>query len=349
MSKVWMISLDGNNATQKQVRPLGEALAQSLGENTILENYRPQKPVNAVTLPNNTTVTWTAPLTPEQLGELSFNGDQFSGEWPDYIISCRPEVAAISLGIKQASGGKTKIIHIQNPNDATGTFQFSHDDFDLIIRQPQESLRAPNVLSSKMALHGYTPDLVSKFRAAADPKITTLKKPVMVVLVGGSDENITLDEKDYTNFGKNIRSANPDGTTFVVTARRTDKYAVPAMKSVFSNTNNIYIDDPRFNYDEHLSIADKFIVTGESLSMISESYATGRPVSAEMFNGKLDAHPLHVILNDWQEEGLISIYPNWLEGESKPIFQEAPDLARKILAFLNQGDTPSAASAFVPA
>jgi mitochondrial fission protein ELM1 len=171
MTRIWTLSLDGNAATCQQVQALAEGIAQELpAGSAVTESYFPLVPSGSKKLSNTNLVTSTAPLSALELAGLSFNGPSFSDGWPDYVLSCRPEVAAIALGIKQANSGHTRVIHIQNPNDVTGTYNFDLSVFDVIVRQPQEKLRGKNVISSKMALHGMAPERADSFNVAASLK-----------------------------------------------------------------------------------------------------------------------------------------------------------------------------------
>ena len=141
-----------------------------------------------------------------------------------------------------------------------------------------------------------------------------------------------MQPTDFEKLGLDIR-ASPAGSVFVVTSRRTDEAGVRALKESLGvhPTVNAFVDDPRLDYRFLLGTADRLMVTGESLSMISEACGTEKQVSLYDFGGKLSRHPLYPLVEDWAREGLIALYPHWPEPGRKEPLNEGRYLARQIL------------------
>lgn len=258
MASIWTFALDGNAASQRQVSALAEALAAPLhGSRIQSHSLRRGDTLNTLTQP-----------------------------YPDLLINCRAETAALALAVKAASGGKTKVVQIQSPGDLVDPAAF-----DLIIRQPQETLMGGNVISSVLALHGLTPDILSAFAKAAAVKP---EPRAIAVLVGGSDEHVTIDNGMIAALAADIGhyAQAQDAPIYVLTSRRTTQEQTDILTGALKHHPKVRINDARLGYEALLGGCAGFIVTAESLSMVSEALATGRPVTLYDFDGRLAAHPL---------------------------------------------------------
>jgi mitochondrial fission protein ELM1 len=82
-----------------------------------------------------------------------------------------------------------------------------------------------------------------------------------------------------------------------------------------------------------IGTADAFVVTAESLSMVSEALATGKPVALYDFHGAMDRHPLHGVFAELQNRGKISSFDSTKDivslGEREP-YDEVPQLSKNI-------------------
>ncbi|MDX2028428.1 MAG: ELM1/GtrOC1 family putative glycosyltransferase [Alphaproteobacteria bacterium] len=335
---IWTLSLDGNKATQRQTVALAEALVvPGLRSETAVTSCFPQSP--QFVGGSNTAVTWQECLAPSGVERVICKGDQkLMPPWPDIVVSARPEVSALALSIKEASGNTTKIVHIQHPNGTAGHYRFDLNRFDVIVPQPHEKIDGDNVVPTRLALHGLTPNILSHFRAAAENLFSPMRRPIMAVLVGGSDEHADITEKMFQNFGIDLRelAEHFDGSLFVLTSRRTGEIGRDILHSYTSGNPRIFLDDQRFSYEALLGQADHFLVTADSLSMMSEALATRKPVWFYDFRRELSGHPLYETIQTMERWGWMDRY-TYSESlrptknrAQRPYVDELPEVAAKV-------------------
>lgn len=235
--------------------------------------------------------------------------------WPDIIISCGRLGAAAALGVKRASGGRVFTVHIQNP-------QIPHHLVDLIAPPRHDALTGPNVVNTRGALHHVTPEKIAAAineQAELHPELLHIKQtqPIIGVLIGGSNATATLTpEKSQRLMSSLLDVAKEQNAHLWITAsRRTGKANIAAMQEVLAGTSHWFWDNQGKNpYHAILGLADYLIVTGDSVSMVSEAASTGKPVYTldfDGYSGRLnDFHrslrgegvtrPFEGILEQWQ-------------------------------------------------
>jgi uncharacterized protein len=211
---------------------------------------------------------WLAPLT-----AVSDGGLPLRPPWPDLVIGCGRNTAAPALAIRQASSGRTVAAQIQDPRIGRG-------EFDLMLVPEHDRYRGPRVVTTKGALHRVTPEKLVAARGRF-PELTALPRPILGVLIGGSNRAYRLPLDRLSAIADAIANAvrETGGSAVVTPSRRTGAEGVALLRerlaSVPASIWDMTGDNPYFAY---LAVADAFLVTADSVSMISEAAATGKPV-----------------------------------------------------------------------
>lgn len=200
--------------------------------------------------------------------------------WPDIVISVSRVSTALAVAIKKASGGKTFLIHLQKP-------QLSPNKFDLIIAPEHDQLEGPNVISTLGSLNNLSPEVLEE--ASKEIDTNEVRKPLIGVLVGGNSKHQEFKIVDMIRLVSQIKAFHEivGGTLFVVPSRRTPPN-LQKMLSILCEDPSTFIwggEDPN-PYRPLLGSADAFIVTNDSVNMMTEAAATGKPIFAFEF-GKL--------------------------------------------------------------
>jgi mitochondrial fission protein ELM1 len=109
--------------------------------------------------------------------------------------------------------------------------------------------------------------------------------PRVGLLVGGHAPNYRLGEDCARELGRRVRElvGAAGGSLFVTTSRRTPAAAVRALERELGGAARFHRFAPGQPSDAnpylgYLALADAFVVTGESASMLSDACATGKPV-----------------------------------------------------------------------
>lgn len=197
--------------------------------------------------------------------------------WPDLVISSGRRSEPVAQWIKQQSGNKTRLIHLGRPWAAL-------EKFDLIITTPQYQLpAASNVLVIDTVLHRITETRLKDAEHDWRPVLAQYAKPYLAVLVGGSSGVYNFDETAARKLANeiNILASNMGATVLISTSARTPQAASNALEKGIQAPNYFFrwsaeqSDNP---YLAFLSVANAFVVTGESVSMLTEACVTGKPV-----------------------------------------------------------------------
>lgn len=209
-------------------------------------------------------LSFAGPEIPVLSKQLLRNGSEvFSGPFPDVVLCAEASPSVIAKEVRRLSQGKTRAVCIGRPAGST-------DGFDLVITTAQYRIPpAPNVIELSMPI-------------AAE---TAVPRPVpdgpIALLVGGPAFPDLLDKEAAQRLAADATAdASRRGKTLsVVTSPRTPAPAIavfersivpPHTLSVFGRGEN--------RYREVLAEASAIIVTSDSISMLSDALATGKPV-----------------------------------------------------------------------
>lgn len=230
---------------------------------------------------------------PHLLGQSTLRGisaasaARLQPPWPDLVISSGVRNEPVCRWIRRQSGGRTRYVHVGRPWAPL-------DTFDLVITTPQYRVPAhPNVLNNMLTLHSVTEERLAQARPQWESAFAGLPRPRFAVMVGGNSGPFTLGTKAATRLGREVSQlarAN-GGSLLVSTSSRTHPAAVDALQAAITAPNYFYRwrgANPDNPYMGILAWADRVIVTGDSIAMLSEACATGKPVTMFDLGGMRD-------------------------------------------------------------
>jgi uncharacterized protein len=218
----------------------------------------------------------TASLWPAPLAAVP---DAVRAPLPELVIGCGGVAAAVGAALR---GDGRPVVQVQHP-------RMDPRRFDLIVVNRHDGLTGPNVVVTRTALHRATP---ARLAAAADvwrPRFAHLKRPLVAVLVGGSNGRFRLDAAVARELaGQLVAMMRCDGVGIAVTpSRRTDPAATRVLAEALVPLGGYVWDGNGDNpYFGMLALADAIVVTVDSVSMISEAVATAAPVMLAKLPGR---------------------------------------------------------------
>jgi hypothetical protein len=198
---------------------------------------------------------------------------------PELVIGCGGMAAAVGAALRQRG---RPVVQVQHPRMDPGRF-------DLIVVNRHDELSGPNVVVTRTALHRATPARVS---AAADQwraRFAHLRRPLVAVLIGGSNGRFRLDVAAARGLaGQLAEMMCRDEVSLVVTpSRRTDPAAMRVLAEALVPLGAWVWDGCGANpYFAMLGLADAIVVTIDSVSMVSEAVATSAPVLLAKLPGR---------------------------------------------------------------
>lgn len=204
---------------------------------------------------------WPAPLRAVVLPQI---GDAI-------IFSAGGTAAVVAAALRRPGRA---LVQIQHP-------RIDPRRFDMIVVNRHDGLSGPNVIVTRTALHRATPGRLLEARAAWGGRLAHLPRPLVAVLVGGSNGRFRLDAPAAAALGAQLANmARQDGVGIALTpSRRTARDAVAALRAALASVGGWIWDGTGENpYFGLLACADGIVVTEDSVSMVSEACATAAPV-----------------------------------------------------------------------
>ncbi len=197
--------------------------------------------------------------------------------WPDVAIGigCRP--VPVMRWIKAQSGGKTKLVQVGRP-------RLPRRIFDFILTSPQyRTPPLPNVLEIALPLHYVDEAKLEQGRKDWAEAFAHLPRPHIGFLVGGNAAPYYFDTRAAKQLARKAseHTRQQGGSLLVTTSNRTASSSTNALFEDLTPPAYKYrwkANDPANPYFGILADSDQLIVTGESVSMLTEACATGRPV-----------------------------------------------------------------------
>lgn len=206
--------------------------------------------------------------------------------WPDLVVAGSRRSAPVARWIKKQSGGTTRLVHLMHAQAPLAYF-------DLVITTPQYRLPLRhNVLHNVGPLNHVDPARLAAAAATWSARFGGLTRPYTALLVGGNSSSYLLDPDTAARLGREasaqVRASG--GSLLVTTSARTPAAAADALLDAIDCPAYTYrwqADDDDNPYYAVLALADRFIVTADSASLLAEACATDKPV--ELFDWPLRA------------------------------------------------------------
>jgi len=187
--------------------------------------------------------------------------------WPSLVIGIGQRSAPVARFIKERSGGRATIVRLGDP-------MVSPRFFDLVITTTQYAVRdAENVVRLPVTITNppTTPD------CAEARWLDSFPRPRRLIAIGGATSLWQLRSSTISSVARTLlqRAEREGGSVIAVTSPRTSPRLAAAARAVLGSFAVVDGDFPR--YTALLSAADEMHVTGDSVSMLSEAVALGKP------------------------------------------------------------------------
>lgn len=213
------------------------------------------------------------PLWPSPIAAAGEGGARLTPPWPDFVIACGRNAAMPALAVRRASAGRTIAAQIQDPGVGRGSF-------DLWVVPEHDRLRGERVIVTGGAVHRVTPARLAIERDRF-PGLAAMARPILTVLIGGSNKAYRLTLERVGEIAEAIAQIlrQGGGSALVTPSRRTGVEGQALLRQRLGGLPATIWDGSSENpYYAYLALADAFLVTADSVSMISEAAATGKPV-----------------------------------------------------------------------
>lgn len=180
---------------------------------------------------------------------------------------------APALAVKRASGGRTFWVQIQDP-------RFGRAKADLLVVPSHDPATGGNVLTTLGSVHRVTPARLAEGARRFAATFAALPRPLVAVLIGGDNRVYRLSPERFAALADRLAALARSGYGLAITpSRRTGADAVALLRERLAGLPAVIWDGVGENpYFGMLGLADAVVVTANSVNMVSEAAATGKPV-----------------------------------------------------------------------
>lgn len=216
--------------------------------------------------------------------------DPIEAPWPDLVITAGRRLSCVALWIARESEGRARLVLVGKPRRL-------RDAFDLVVAARHYAVApAPNVATHGLPLMQV--DAAALDAAIADwrPRLASLPRPLTALMVGGPTGGLRFDLATARDLFEKTRAsvAESGGSLYVTTSRRTPPEVTRMLEAACSGVARLYVYDPDAPPTENpyhglLGLADRFVVTTDSASMMVEVARLGRPLAIHPLESRAGA------------------------------------------------------------
>lgn len=267
---IWVVS-DGKAGHLSQGTALARALAERLATpqprffevhvTGLIETFAPRL------LPGCKRRVWYAPPLPQQ---------------PPNMLITVGRRAALACRLLKRRWPQMQTFQVLYPG-------LNADEFDHLLLPEHDQIDGSNVLTFCGALTPITDRWLSDAAATWRPKLQAGSGPVIGFLVGGSNAAFTIDANTVSTTLRRIEhwAGQRKASVLATVSRRTDPDLTAWLRPRLADLG-AQLFDPQADGDNDnpyagiLALSDALVVTPDSVSMVCEALATGRPVYCDV-------------------------------------------------------------------
>ena len=202
--------------------------------------------------------------------------DTLEPPWPDLILTIgrRPSMAA--LWIQQQSGGHSKIVLLGRPKRWIKRFSL------IIVPSQYRMPEDPRVVQLDFPLMRSNEQAIAKAAQDWEERFATLPRPVTALMVGGQTKPFRFDADAARQLLAQASDLSGNGFLYITTSRRTPDSVTGVFRENLPANAELYAWSPDNTDNPYLALlglADRFIVTGDSMSMMIEVARLGKPLA----------------------------------------------------------------------
>jgi len=249
---------------------------------------------------------------------------------PDLVIASGRRAAAYLPAIKRASGGKVFTVFLKDPRT-------SPKIADFIWVPHHDRLRGENVLTTLLSPHRFSPELLQQSRLLPPEWLARLAHPRVAILLGGDTKEMRFTPEDRVKLATAITTLAASGAGLMATAsRRTPPDLALEIREIVAAAGGYFWNESGENpYPAFLANADAFVVTADSVNMVGEAVASGKPV--HVFRPAAGSQKIDAFLRILEGEGAVRAFSGRVENDTYPPLDDTPAiaiaLARHYLSF----------------
>lgn len=202
--------------------------------------------------------------------------DALAPPWPDLVLTIGRRMAMVALWIKAQSQGRTKLALIGPPKRESGQFDL------IVVPFHYRAADTANVCRIGLPLVGVDSQRVVSEGKRWQSRFAGLPRPLTVFLCGGSIGTHSFDPDTARGILATIERMRDGGSLQVTTSRRTPVETAEAIAQVLPPDAELHRWDKAGSENPYIGLlahGDRFVVTGDSISMLVEVARLGKPLA----------------------------------------------------------------------
>ena len=215
----------------------------------------------------------------------------------DIVISCGRKSVIPSIFLKKKNP-KLFTIHIQNP-------KVDSKHFDKVISPMHDKYYGSNVIHSEGAIHHIT---YEEIQAAKDYLANKIKsKKIVSIILGGPNKYYSFSNDQLIKIFDSIKFTfiAKGYEVIIVPSLRTPKKIIELAKKEMSRFGYVVDSVDKQAYLSAYALATYIVVTCDSISMISEAMASGKPIYVAHMKEKKNIYRFKRFFKLFEEMGII--------------------------------------------
>jgi mitochondrial fission protein ELM1 len=238
-------------------------VAEALGLVPVLHKIAPRPPWS-----------WVTPFGPIDPREApSRPGSPIAPPYPDLVVASGRRAVPYVRRIRAETRGRTFTAFMKDPYTGPGTA-------DIVWVPEHDTLEGPNVIKTVLTPHRVTQAKLALARERPPDILARLPHPRAAVLVGGNSVNHRFTAADIAGLAERLDRLARSGVSLMGTpSRRTPPALRDAIAAVTARHGGYFWNAEGDNpFVALLALADTVVATADSVGMVGEAAATGRPV-----------------------------------------------------------------------
>ena len=272
------------------------------------------------------------PWGPPDPREAAYSdGSPIAPPFPDVVIAAGRRTVPYLRQVRRESGGRTFAVFMKDPYTGAGAA-------DVLCLPVHDRLRGDNVVTALTSPHSLTPEVFADARDNPDPRIVHLPQPRLAMVLGGVSGHYSFTAADAAKLAEiAVRHAREGHGLMVTPSRRTPAALLETVRAALDAAGllpgSAFVwdrtgDNP---YVQILAHAEAIVVTGDSVNMVGEACATGKPVHVYIPSGK--GHPkMTAFIDRLGQAGALKRYAGNIERFAYERVDSTPFFAREVAA-----------------
>lgn len=266
---------------------------------------------------------WQRLLPPKWLSKfIARNLFKSFNHMPPGIIGAGRRAAYGLLAARQ-KWPQIRTIQIQNP-------KIDPHYFSQMVMPQHDGVTGQNVIQTLGGLHALNDKKLSAAQNMWQEKLSHYPMPRIAVLIGGNNKYTRLNHVWLDQLLAQLKSLHQSGHSLWITAsRRTPSDLIRRLQSELPKEKVFFWDGAGDNpYHAFLAMADKILVTADSISMISEALYTDKPVALLRVPGE------NKKFNRFYDALISGGYTDWFDGAWNITSRPRLDETQRVAALL---------------